>query len=69
MIYIKRLFSFLGLIITFIIALVLSLISILTFPIQIMCLYIIHGDEAEIWGCTDIGEIIISWYFDHWFVK
>lgn len=69
MIYIKRLFSFLGLIITFIIALVLSLISILTYPIQMMCLYIIRGDEVEFWSCTEIGKIIISWYFDHWFVK
>lgn len=69
MIYIKRLFSFLGLIIAFILVLVLSLISILTYPIQIMCLYIIRGDKAMLWGCTDIGEIIISWYFDHLYVK
>ena len=65
MIYIKRFFSLLGIIITFILALVLSLISILTYPIQIMCLYIIRGDEAEIWDCTEIGKITLDWYFNH----
>ena len=69
MIYIKRFFSFIGLIVIFIIALVLSLISILTYPIQIMCLYIIYGDEAEIWDCTEIGKITLSWYFEHLYVK
>lgn len=69
MIYIKRLFSFLGLIIAIIIALVLSLISILTYPIQIMYFYVRYGDEAEIPGCFEIGEKIYNWYFDHLYVK
>lgn len=69
MIYIKRLFSFLGLIVTFIIAIVLSLISILTYPIQIMYFYVRYGDEAEIPGCCEIGEKIYNWYFDHLYVK
>lgn len=69
MIYIKRLFSFIGLIVMFIVSLVLSLISILTYPIQIMYFYVRYGDEAEIPECTEIGKITLSWYFEHLYVK
>lgn len=69
MIYIKRLFSFLGIIIVLIIGIVLSLLSVLTYPIQIMYFYVRYGDEAEIPGCCEIGEKIYNWYLDHLYVK
>jgi hypothetical protein len=69
MIYIKRLFSFLGLIIVLIISIILSLISVLTYPIQIMYFYVRYGDEAEIPECFEIGEKIYNWYIDHLMAK
>lgn len=69
MIYIKRFFSFIGLIVILIISLVLSLISLITYPIQIMCFYVRYGDEAEIPEWTEIGKITLSWYFEHLYVK
>lgn len=69
MIYIKRLFSFLGLIVIIIISLVLTIISLITYPIQIMCFYIIYGDEADVPSVFKIGEVITFWYLDTLYVK
>lgn len=69
MIYIKRLFSFLGLIVIFIISIVLTAISVLALPISIMYLYVRYGDEADIYDSTEIGKKIINWYLDHLMAK
>ena len=69
MIYIKRFFSFIGLVVILIISFVLSLISLITYPIQIMCSYIIYGDEGETPAFFKIGEIITFWYLDNLYVK
>lgn len=69
MIYIKRFFSFIGLVVILIISFVLSLISLITYPIQIMCSYIIYGDEADVPSVFKIGEVITFWYLDTLYVK
>ena len=64
MIYIKRLFSFLGLIAILIISIVLTYITVLALPILIIYFYVRYGNEAEAWKLTKIGYNIFSWYID-----
>lgn len=64
MIYIKRLFSFLGLIVILIISIVLTYITVLALPILIMCFYVRYGDKADAWKLNRIGYNIFSWYID-----
>ena len=64
MIYIKRLFSFLGLIVILIISIALTYITVLALPILIMYFYVRYGDEADAWKLTKIGYNIFSWYID-----
>lgn len=64
MIYIKRLFSFLGLIVILIISILLTYITVLALPILIMYFYVRYGDEADVWKLTRIGYNIFSWYID-----
>ena len=65
MIYIKRLFSFLGLIVIFIISIVLTYITVLALPILIMYFYVRYGNDAnDVWKLTKIGKDITCWYID-----
>jgi len=64
MIYIKRLFSFLGLIIVLIISIVLTYITVLALPVLIMYFYVRYGDNADAWKLTKIGKNITCWYID-----
>jgi hypothetical protein len=64
MIYIKRLFSFLGLIVILIISIVLTYITVLALPILIIYFYVRYGNEADAWKLTKIGYNIFSWYID-----
>lgn len=64
MIYIKRLFSFLGLIIVLIISIVLTYITVLALPILIMYFYVRYGDDSDVWKLTKIGKNITCWYID-----
>lgn len=64
MIYIKRLFSFIGLIVILIISIVLTYITVLALPILVMYFYVRHGDDADVWKLTKIGKDITCWYID-----
>lgn len=64
MIYIKRFFSFIGLIAILIISIVLTYITVLALPILIMHFYVRYGDDADAWKLTKIGYNIFSWYID-----
>jgi hypothetical protein len=64
MIYIKRLFSFLGLIVILIISIALTYITVLALPILIMYFYVRYGDNADAWKLTKIGYNILSRYID-----
>ena len=64
MIYIKRLFSFLGLIVILIISIALTYITVLALPILIMYFYVRYGDNADSWKLTKIGYNILSRYID-----
>jgi hypothetical protein len=64
MIYIKRLFSFIGLIAILIISIVLTYITVLALPILIMYFYVRYDDGADAWKLTKIGYNILSRYID-----